>query len=108
MTLNETFGSLSYTGTEQNLFAKRTDLKHYGITIFFDDLVDDDHVQIKVLVNDPQDNDNEKIYTLFVVTDFQTDPAVFIPFLPTSSYRITAEKIAGADRTITWARYEDG
>jgi len=98
-------GALTVTAVIANLFASQTTLKHYSTWIFFHNLVSGDSIEITIHVNDPQDV-TERIYDKFTVADAQSEPGVFIPFLPTDSFRIEAQKLTGIDREITWVRYE--
>lgn len=90
-----------------DLFASQTILKHYSTWIFFNNLQTGDSFEIVIYVNDPNATAAERIYDRFTVNGSQTNkPATFIPFIPTDSYRITAQKLAGTDREIRWVRYE--
>ena len=92
-------------GTEQNLFASQTTLQHYATWIFFHNLLGGDKIEIRVYVNDEQ-SVVERIYDKVTIPGPVTDPAVFFPFVPTNSYRVTAKQVAGTNRTITWQRLE--
>ena len=98
-------GALTVGVVIADLFASQTTLKHYSTWINFHNLLVGDSIEITVHVNDPQIA-TERVYTQFTVKDVQTKPAVFVPFLPTDSYRIEAQKLTGTDREITWVRYE--
>lgn len=105
MALTSTPGQTVMDGTEQNLFASQTTLQHYATWIFFDALLAGDIIRVKVYVNDEQDS-VERVYDKYDVPGPVDDPAVFNPFVPTDSYRVTCEQIAGTNRTISWQRLE--
>ena len=88
-----------------DLFASQTVLQHYATYIFFNNLTLGDSFEITIYVNDPNPSAIERIYDQFTVTDAQGSPGTFIPFLPTNSYRVTAQKITGTDRVLDWVRY---
>jgi len=88
-----------------NLFASQTVLKFYATMINFHNLQLGDSIEIVIYINDT-DASQERIFDQFIVSDVQTDPSTYIPPLPTDSYRITAEKISGTNRLITWTRSE--
>ncbi len=97
-------GSVLTDGTEQTLFDVST-LKHYAADIFTHNMLAGDIVEIKVYKKD----DNAavmRVYRTRKIKNVQADPAFFIPFLPTSQYKVTIKRIAGTDRTYTWNRYE--
>ena len=98
-------GAQLMTGSAANLFSSVTTIAHYAMYIFTDALQSGDILRIIIYVNDPQDS-TERIYDQFDVSGVQSKPAVFIPFLPTDSYRVTAHQTAGTNRTISWVRYE--
>jgi len=98
-------GSQLMTGTAANLFVSQTTLQHYATWIFTNALLAGDVLHIVIFVNDVN-GAAERIYDEFDVSGVQAKPGVFIPFVPTNSYRITAHQTAGTNRTITWVRYE--
>jgi len=104
LALVEFNGSITTTAVEQNLF-DITALKHFATTIFTHNMVAGDKVEIKVYKLDVN-SAVMRSYRTKSLKDVQSDPATFIPFLPTSQYRITIKRIAGVDRTFTWVRYE--
>ena len=87
------------------LFTSQTTLKHYSTLINFHNLASGDSIEITIHTNDPQDI-TERIYDKFTVKGTQANPAVLIPFIPSDSFRIQAQKLTGVDREITWVRYE--
>lgn len=105
MALTESSGNVTMNGTEQNMFASQTTLKYYSTYVFLHNMASGDTITIKVYVQD-KDATTERVYESRTVSDAQTKPAVFVPFLPTSSYRVTCQQTAGTNRVINWARYE--
>lgn len=98
-------GALAVTGSVANLFSSQTTLQHYATWIFFFNLTAGDSIEITIYVEDAQAS-TERIYDQFIVSGVQDKPSVFIPFVPTESYRVEAETISGTNRTINWVRYE--
>ena len=102
MALTQVSGA-QVVGALVNLFPSQTTLQTYATMINFHNLLLGDSIEITIYVNDLEDS-VERIFDQFLVSDVQTTPATYIPPLPTDSYRITAEKISGTDREITWTR----
>jgi len=100
-------GTPIITGSTADLFVPQTVLKHYSTWIFFNNLQNGDSFEIVIFVNDPNIAASERIYDRFTVNDSQANkPGVFIPYITTDSYRITAQKLFGTDRELRWVRYE--
>ena len=98
-------GSIVADGTEQNLFASQTVLKHYVTWLFVNNMVDGDELTVRTFVNDVNAS-LEKIYEEQIIFDSQSEVAVFLPFVPTDSYRVTIQQGVGPFKTFTWVRYE--
>ena len=105
MALTEAAKGTPTVGALADLVPTQTVLQHYATWIFFQNLTITEEYEIVVYVNDPNPTTAERIYDTFTVSGAQSDPAVFIPFIPTDSYRVTAEKISGTDRVIDWVLY---
>lgn len=106
MALVEFSGTLAVTGTVANLFPSQTTLQTYSTSIFFDALQTGDAIEIIIYEKDVA-GASEKIFDSFTVTAEQValiGPDAFIPPIGTSSYRVSARKTAGTDRSITWVR----
>jgi len=99
------FSGAQTVGAIANLFSSLTVLKTYATMINFQNLQLGDSIEITIYINDLEDA-TERIFDQFTVFDVQNDPSTYIPPIPTDSYRITAEKISGTDREITWTRQE--
>jgi len=107
MTLTEgDKGSELVTSSVVNLFVSQIGLKYYATYVYFQNIAASDSFKIIIFVNDPE-SATERIYDQFTISDDISADAVFIPFLPTDSYRVTAQKITGTDRSLTWVRYEN-
>ena len=102
--LFETAKGTPTIGTLVNLFVSQTTLQHYSTYINFNNLTSGDSFQITIYINDPN-TPAERIYDQFTVTNAQSEPSIFTPFLPTDSYRVTAEKLTGTDSIIDWVLY---
>lgn len=105
MVLTEFDGSILSTAAEQDLFDV-TALKHYATTIFTHNMLAGDEVEIKVYIKD-SNAAVMRVYRTKSIKDAQSDPAFFIPFLPSAQYKVTIKRLAGTDRTYTWNRYEE-
>ena len=105
MPLTEDHGNLVTDGTEQNLFSSQTTLAHYATWVFTQAMVAADVIVITIYVND-EEGSAERIYDTVTISGVQTKPAVFIPFVPTNSYRVTVERTSVAALTINWTRNE--
>ena len=105
MALTEADGTIVTDGTEQDLFDV-TALKHYATTIFTHNMVASDELEIKVYVLDSNAS-VMRVYRTKSIKDAQSDPAFFIPFLPSAQYKVTIKRLAGTDRTYTWTRHEE-
>ncbi len=92
---------LLMNGTEQNLFSSQVALKHYQTNVFFDELVGGDEILVRVYIED-KFAALEKRYRTEIVRGLQDNPARLANWLPTGSYRVTAQQIAGVNKTITW------
>jgi len=104
LALTEFNGTITTDATEQNLFDV-TALKHYATTIFTHNMLAGDEVEIKIYKKD-SNAVVMRVYRTSSIKDAQSDPAFFIPFLPSAQYRVTIKRILGTDRAYTWNRYE--
>ena len=105
MALTEFNGSKTMTGAEDDLFASQTTLKHYATHIFLHNMTSTDVIIIRVYIKDV-DTGVEKLYISPTTSGVQGDADVYVPFMPTSSYRVTCEQTAGTFRAIPWTRAE--
>ena len=96
--------SLTNAGGETNLFASQTILQHYSTKIFFDEMVANDVIILRVYDYD-EDDAVEKVYRTVTLEGVQDDPEVMINWIPSSSYRVTCELTSATSRTVTWALY---
>lgn len=104
MTVTFLQGSVTTTTSEQNLFDITAD-KHYATWIFAHAMTAADTVEIKVYVKDQQ-GALMRVYTTQTLTGLQTDPAFFVPFVPTKQYKVTIKQTAGTAKSFTWQRVE--
>ena len=105
MALNSFDGNITTNATEQNLF-DITALRHYATWIYLDNLLGGSSVQIRVSIQDPNDASSMKRYIDVLISDAQANPAFYIPWVPTQQYRVSVQRVAGADSVITWCRKE--
>lgn len=104
MAVTFTNGTLTSSATEQTLFDITAD-KHYATWIFANAMTSTDTVEIKVYVKDSQGG-LMRVYTTQTLGGVQTDPAYFVPFVPTRQYKVTLKRITGTDRAYNWQRIE--
>ena len=104
MALQEFNGNITTTGAEQDLF-DITALRHYATWVNLHNLLNGDSVQIRVYILDPNASLQRK-YIDVLISDAQSTPAFYIPWVPTGRYRVTIQRISGTDRNITWCRKE--
>jgi len=97
--------SLIMNGVEQELFSSQTELAHYSIKVFLDELVSGDEVLLRVYDKD-EEAGVEKKYRTTEIQGFQVNPETLINWIPSSSYRVTIQQITGPNKTITWALYK--
>lgn len=98
-------GALLMDGTVQNIIPTVTVLAYYSAWLYVHNMLAGDVIQFTIYVNDPQSG-TERIYDQFTVSGAQTNVAVFIPNVPTDSFRVTAQQTAGTNRTINFVRYD--
>jgi len=104
LALTEFNGSIVSTAVEQNLLDVTT-LKHYATTLFTHNMVAGDEIEVKVYKLD-SNSAVMRVYRTKSIKGLQSAPAIFVPFLPATQYRVTIKRLAGTDRTYTWNRYE--
>jgi len=97
-------GSQASTASEANLFDITAD-KHFAMWLHTNLMVSGDTLQIRVYVKDENGSAMRK-YIDTSLSDAQSDPSFFIPFVPTKQYRVSIQRTAGTDRTYTWQRAE--
>lgn len=97
-------GSKLTDGTEQNLFDITAD-KHFALWLFTHNMLAGDTIQVRVNVKD-QNTTTMRKYIDTAISDAQTKPAFFIPFVPTKQYKVSIQRTAGTDRTYTFQRIE--
>lgn len=78
-------------GTEQDLFTSKTILQHYTLKIFFDSMVANDKITIRVYDEDINDS-TEKLYREIEIVGVQDVPVVLINWIPSSGYRVSCEQ----------------
>ena len=106
MALTEGFKqALAMDGSVQNIIPTVAVLAYYSAYLYVHNMASGDTIEFTIYVNDPQSS-TERIYDQFIVSGAQTKVAIFIPNLPTDSFRVTAEQTAGTNRTINVVRYD--
>ncbi len=106
MVLTHANGTLTTNATEQNLFnIVAGGPKHFATWIFLDAMAASSVYQIRVYVRDEADAAERK-YIDTEVSGVQTDPAFFVPFVPSDQYRVSIQRTAGTDVEISWVRAE--
>ena len=105
MVLTHFNGTITTNATEQNLFDITTGPKHFATWIFSHNMATGDKVQIRVYAYD-ENGTTQRKYIDTELADGQTDPAFFIPFIPSTQYRVTIQRTLGTDRAFPWVRAE--
>lgn len=107
MGFTKTAGTITTTTTEADLFDVSGD-KDYSCWIFLQNMQAGDSYEFKVYVYNVGEP-NMRIYRSETFTGSvggTGEPAVFVPNLPTSQYKITVKRLAGVDRVVHWTRIE--
>lgn len=105
MTLSEFDGTILANNTEQDLFNITTGPRHFAATVYLHNLVAGNIATIRVYIYDSNAGQSRK-YDEFSYVGVQVQPAIFVPFLPTTQYRVTIQ-LSGTTKNITWTRHED-
>jgi len=105
MALNSFDGNITTNATEQFLF-DITALRHFATWVYMDNLVGSDSVQVRVYIQDPNDSATMKKYIDVLISDAQSNPSFYIPWVPTQQYQVSIQRITGPDKLITWCRKE--
>ena len=105
MALLEANGSEALSDVdEEDLFATQTLLRYYATKVDLSNMIVTSIITIRIY---DFVNGVEKIYDTQIFTGVQDIPEVFIPFLPSSNYRVSVQSV-DADTiniTIPWSRY---
>jgi hypothetical protein len=98
-------GSQATTSSEVELFTPITlDLTSW-CTVNLHNLVSGDAIRIKTYVYDVNTTTIRVIYNDRVsYSHIKDDPVYYVPPLPTDNFRVTIQRVAGSDRTVTWRR----
>lgn len=104
MTVTYTPGTITASASEQSLFDITAD-KHYATWIFANAMTSSDAVEIKVYVRDQQ-GATMRVYTTQTLSGVQSDPAYFVPFVPTKQYKVTIKQTTGTGKAFNWQRVE--
>lgn len=91
MVVSQTAGNVTFSGTETNLFTSQTTLQHYATWVFLNSMGASDRVTLRVYIKDQQ-GATERLYFKATYQGVQGEPSVFIPYVPTNSYRVTIQR----------------
>lgn len=105
MVVSQTAGNVTFSGTETNLFTSQTTLQHYATWVFLNSMGASDRVTLRVYIKDQQ-GATERLYFKATYQGVQGEPSVFIPYVPTNSYRVTIQRNAGTITSANWARLD--
>lgn len=105
MALQSFDGNITTNGTEQDLF-DITSLSHFATWVYLDNLLNGDSVQIRVYIQDPNDSAIMKKYIDVLISDAQSTPSFYIPWVPSNQYRVSIQRVSGSDKNVTWCRKE--
>ena len=105
MTLSEFDGTILANSTEQDLFDILTGPRHFAATVYLHNLIAGNIATIRTYIFDTNSGQQRQIDEE-TFAGVQTLPAIFLPFLPTTQYRVTVQ-LSGTTQNITWTRHED-
>ena len=97
---------LLMNGTEQPLFtpASQIGLEYYSTNLFFDELISNDEIIIRVYGLDDFAG-IEKKYRTVMIKGAQKDTFTIINPILVSTYRVTCQQVSGINKTITWGLF---
>lgn len=108
MTISEAFGITStVVSSEIDLFDVVSAVRNYSTKIFLDGMLSNTIMILRVYDFDTQSS-SEELYDTQTFSGTQDPPEIFVPYIPTSNYRVTVEQVATGDSVfdVTWSRYE--
>lgn len=105
MALTFTSGSTTTTTSEADLFSPVTSDAYHGCHIFLHNMAAGDTFVFKVYTYD-NNTTTLRVFDTITKTDAQTNPAFFVPMIPTRQYKITVQKTVGTNRAVTYDRVE--
>jgi hypothetical protein len=106
MPISSANGTITTSVSEQTLYDITAE-KQYATWLFFHNMTGTDIMAVKVYVKD----DNAAVLRIYenrnvAVADVTGNPAIYIPPVITSEYKVTIQRTAGSDRAVTWKRLE--
>lgn len=104
MTITFTNGSTTSTSSEASIWDNTAD-RHYSGWIFTHNMTAAETIVIKVYVYD-QNAATYRVWNTATLSGVQSDPAFFIPFVPTKRHKVTIQRTGGSDKAYTWQRNE--
>ena len=107
LTLEQTGSVVLVNNNETDLFNVGS-IKHYATWLHVNQMVSGDKLVVRVYVEDDTQPQPRKYLDVEIVGG-QTVPAIFIPFVPSSTYRVSiqmTEPFGGPFHTFNFQRYE--
>ena len=101
-------GAVTIVNNNETELFNVSSIKHYATWLHVNQMVAGDKLVVRVYVQDDQTPISRKYLDVEIVGS-QTVPAIFIPFVPSSSYRVTiqqTEPFGGPFHTYNFQRYE--
>jgi len=107
MVLTQTDGAVTLTSTtETDLFTSQTTKQHYATKIFLHNMISTSEITIRVYDFD-NNSSIARLYDSQVFKNIQSNPCVFIPFIPsTGGYKVSVQSGNATSINITWSRFE--
>ncbi len=98
-------GSQAVTSSETFLFAAITTTSAFFCYVHCHNMAAGDEYIIRTYVKDENAATTRILYEDTVrFIDIEDEPTYYIPPVPTESFRVSIQKVAGTDRTFTWQR----
>src|SRR5687767_8008558 len=102
--MTPTNGTTTTTASEQTI-SEVTGVQHYAHWLYLNNMTASETFRIKVYVYD-QTSSTYRQYLTQDQIGVQASPAYYIPFIPARRYKVTIQRTAGSDRSVTWDRVE--
>lgn len=103
MALTFVSGSTNSSTSETDLFTTVTSDNYHSCLVFLQNLAAGDIMVFRCYVRDDNAAAN-RVWLTETRSGAQTDLALYFAPIATRTYRITVQRITGADRAITWTR----
>jgi len=93
-------GSVTTTSSEATVTDTIADAV-FSMYLFLHNMTATETFRIKVYVRD-ENAGTLRLYNNIDYTGVQSNPAIFIPPLPTKEFKVSIQRTAGTDKAVTW------